>query len=1501
LPKANEKLRKIVLLLITWGVLLGFFIGYENYFVAGQQEYLIDQEFRNLSRLSAQLNAQFDRARLSVSSLARIMHSTPEKPASTSPELDCRIRKNITGCFEAYSKDYLPKIWDGKVPTEGQLLCLGNDRETIRLQAELEVAGLHVAVYCPQSVLPQTSASLHPMTARTGAGVPAQSNSNAAPSGAASTPMLRLDMSPWVRSAFEEYKNTFDDLLVADEFGHVLLQQSANGPRIADLRPLLEGGLDISIKPNAFGFLNATQAASSSAKSGDANSSNGSGSGSSESNKDAAPPLVKLERLSHGSSATRISLSGHTYFLFAQPTKVVMGNVSEQGATWPLVLVGLRLASGISAESHALPYSVLIWLALSAAVLLGFSWPWFKLQYMSNTERFRPRDGWVLLFTLLLVSAGVMLILLNGSYLLRSRDATDQALRSIAKQMKHNFLQETNDAFHQLQELRKTPEFQRASSDPNVSGLEGSFPIQKYRKQPYPYFEIAFWANCQGEQLAKVDIRKVATPTINLNKPAFLFYQVVKAKMDWDEDNPAQGKPTCPPASENQDSWEYSFFQPVQSPNTNEFAPVLSAPFHRAVNPTMLPGADAGNKLAIQALVFRPMSVIDPVLPPGYGFAVIDGKCNVLFDSDSFRDLRENFCEESKDKSELYPWLVSGVDTPLNISYGGREKRAFLTNFRFPGLSAGQPVYLLVFQEADQQLTLDLAIILVCTICLLFYFLVLALFAAGHLVLRGPFHWHYAPHIIWPCPKSGVAYAEIFVSSLLLSLLYHRLYRGLHEAPLIAFTLGLAVLATLFAILRLRDNPSRVLWRYGISAASLAVLSEIFIACLRLSYGKDLSPSASAGMTEWSKLLCLPLLGGIIAAFFAPPIRPMPAWTKFTPEKVEAARHWLRRHFNLAYSLALVSLMVCTSLVPCAGFFKYAYDEVSQLALKHDEAVLADRLLQRRDRIARFYGAFPEQQQVADDRLALLLDRYDQGSLPYSTLPDGHFFDTCNEPGFRSRNDDLGCPPPDKENPVDLGLNDWIEKHIARATLTFPSNDLGSEMSRLGVAETDVRTSWERYWLEPGATTFILSWKRPSRAPGFMVWAGYPEAHGLMIWARIVLIVFVGIMLVWLNNLSKIIFLTNLQCAPTLEEAQWKSASDIKRDTLVIGLPRSGKSAQLRKLPGLDPSDFRDLRDLQTGDPSDGKIAAVESTNCLSGVIVLDQFDFNMRDPDWNQKRLALLERLSKYPDQILVLVSTVDPMYFLAAERDTVLCPGKDAAQSSLLLDRWARALDKFAHVKLPNTREKEFCKMLDEYSKQGEACKQFADWIEAECKYTPMLQRVGVALLEKFPKEPPHTRVQLIDMVVDRADAYYRMLWAGLTGSERLVLYQLALDGWANPKNAPAIHQLEQKGLICRNPMYQIMNDSFRDFIRTSEHQQEIQEWQKKEQQSAWQGLRFVLLAAIIGVGVWLLYAQAQLFQIGVGYITAIATLLTAVAGFTAKWKRSPVAPPTDPSTDS
>jgi hypothetical protein len=371
----------------------------------------------------------------------------------------------------------------------------------------------------------------------------------------------------------------------------------------------------------------------------------------------------------------------------------------------------------------------------------------------------------------------------------------------------------------------------------------------------------------------------------------------------------------------------------------------------------------------------------------------------------------------------------------------------------------------------------------------------------------------------------------------------------------------------------------------------------------------------------------------------------------------------------------------------------------------------------------------------------------------------------------------------------------------------------------------------------------------------------------------------------------------------------------------VIGLPRSGKTAQLRNLEedSVNQLEFRDLRNLGTGNQA----WEVQDTSSTPGAIVIDHFDFNMRNSAWNQTRLLLLEKLLDKPEQRLVLVSTVDLLFFLVEERQSVLADAKDSQTASLLLERWAHALDKFSKVKLPNKDEDALAQAVDRFfcdwerwvpsSHEDGGFAQIAGRICLECSSMPMLRTVGKELLLNFqpPSGAPNvsymrsptfpSREQLVEMVLDRADAYYRMLWAGLTTTERLVLYQLALDGWANPKNTPAIRQLEQKQLIYRRPMYRLINESFRKFIRSPEHEKEITAWQREEQQSTWQVLRFIMIAAIIGVGAWLLYAQASLFQIGAGYITAIATLLTAIAGITARLRSSTTRPSDDAASDS
>ena len=364
-------------------------------------------------------------------------------------------------------------------------------------------------------------------------------------------------------------------------------------------------------------------------------------------------------------------------------------------------------------------------------------------------------------------------------------------------------------------------------------------------------------------------------------------------------------------------------------------------------------------------------------------------------------------------------------------------------------------------------------------------------------------------------------------------------------------------------------------------------------------------------------------------------------------------------------------------------------------------------------------------------------------------------------------------------------------------------------------------------------------------------------------------------------SLVRKIFLTEVPNARSFDEVDWSNAKELASHFLVIGRAKSGKTAWLKSIRGLAVSDWLDLRvNLQKVTTCD--VLETPSSGCP--VIVLDHFDFNLKDRVSNLAKLELLEKLLYEGHRNVVVVSTVEPLYFLSEGPPEWLSDGKDAELVRRLLDRWALVLSRLRVVRARESNDGGFNQKIKEFlrhHRMHRAHRQFAIWVRRECRSTVMLRGVGTSILDNFQESDPVTREWIKGTVLDRADDYYHVLWSGLSAAERLVLYQLALDGWANPKNIAALQQLERKGLIFRGPMYRLMNRSFGDFVLGAEHTDEIELWEKRQQQSTWRAFRLVLIAFAVGAAAWLLHSQAALSQVVVAYIAGIGTLLTAIAG--------------------
>lgn len=1471
--KAGDKLQTLLTVLVTWAVLVVLFFAYEMYFVNGQRKYLQERGFRALAALSAELAARFTQAQSSAQSSVRLVANdeTSKAEASSGPTVDVPVEIPLQArCHEAkqtqtglcgYLDLYLKDVWAASKSLEdGTAKCWGSNRDDIPLESILDTDRLILYISCLADRASVTTTD---------------------PSQATKTPIYTLNLEPWVQRSFDNLGGYFDDILVADSTGHVLFQLAQTGPRIMDLKALvLNGGNQLSTQ-KPLDSPDSNVKTNTPAKSGKEPSAGGSSA--------AGQRIEALE----ASAFTRVTLESESYELFTQPMRILLGSYPTGGTPRELVVGGLRRTDSLDKESHAVPYSTLIWLALIAVAIFSLTWPLMKLRLMNKTERFRPRDGWYLILAIFLASTSVMLLLLNASYTARARDGADGEMKQLAAQIKKHVREEISLDFVELQRIGTTlpraPRFVPSYFHPDLKS-------QLMPDSCYPYFEIAFWVSGEGKQLQKVDVRPVATPPTDAS--AFAFFKDSLSDVSWLSKGDSHRDPLpCPKEGEDAlriPASAHVHLEPRFSPNTGEFLMVLAAPFNEETSH----GVD--RQIAVQVLATKPITLVDPVLPPGYEFAVVDSQCAVLFHSESFRNLKENFCQESKDPDDLQPWFHGGSDAPLNISYAGRPERAYVTELPLPGLPTG-PAFLIVFQEPDRASTLNLAIVLVCSILMGAYSVILLLGAILHLLARRSRHWIYAPRFVWPCREHALIYVQLFAANGAMLLLFWLFYLRLYELSLLIATLSVAALSLIFLFWKLRFVP-RTLFPVGNALTLVAILfgSVLFTPWLWVRLFPSVKGETPPELPlEWIILCTLLAIFGQIAVLLSE----SPSWLRRPIGRGLRMPEWIKqtaaKRFTLAYALAAVSVIACIAIVPCAGFFKYAYDSVTELSLKHDQLDLSHRLLQRVNRIRQYYEQL-NAIDMAEGRRRETLDRYDR--LFFSTVGDSgpalprqvQFPDPTAEIATGQNARDPECPPkpvrPSSSWVSGHFLNDPIEKVIAHATLNLPANQLGSELGKLGVASTGGERDrpWEYYWNELTATHFELNWCTDSSTPNFQVSSSYAAWEGTGGWASLLESTLLILLVLWLLSLVKRIFLTDIPRAPDFRIVDWRVAGDIQTNFLLIGHAKSGKTDRLTEIVHPPAGEWQDLRVELKRIVEDENY---EAPCCQAPILVLNHFDFNMNDRVYNRARLERLEDLLYGSTHKLVVVSSVDPLYFLTEGAPDVLSDSTDAEEAHRLLDRWARVLSKLTKVRLPDSSSESFEKQVDEFATRHPDCVSMTALLREECGPTQFLRQVGIGILDQYRGEAEADE-WLMNTVLSCADSYYHVLWSGLTVSERLVLYQLALDGWVNPKNAPAIQQLERKGLIYRAPMYRVMNESFRRFVECAEHAGEIGKWEQSERQSTWRALRLVLTAVAIGTGIWLLHAQSQLLQAGVGYAAAIGTLLTAVTGLLSRSRGS--APP-------
>src|SRR5262249_9978682 len=177
----------------------------------------------------------------------------------------------------------------------------------------------------------------------------------------------------------------------------------------------------------------------------------------------------------------------------------------------------------------------------------------------------------------------------------------------------------------------------------------------------YPFFESVVVVDGTGWQVAKW-ATGFATPKIKLDRQLSFRDPTANRLPDWGGSGPSD--------SPGDTSSPLRCALAVQvSPNPTNTIVVASVP--------RLPGSD-GSSQGTLAMVPRLMSLVEPVIPPGLAFAVVQDDGQVLFHSVGRRRLFENLFDEVDRKREIEATVLGRHAGFLDFSYHGRSQRAWL-------------------------------------------------------------------------------------------------------------------------------------------------------------------------------------------------------------------------------------------------------------------------------------------------------------------------------------------------------------------------------------------------------------------------------------------------------------------------------------------------------------------------------------------------------------------------------------------------------------------------------------------------------------------------------------------------------------------------------------------------------------------------------------------------------------------------------------------------------
>ncbi len=377
-------------------------------------------------------------------------------------------------------------------------------------------------------------------------------------------------------------------------------------------------------------------------------------------------PAISFERI----TVLDAVVAGVPYKMFIQPCCELVTQPSPGPAG--AVVVGLVPSTALRDEAMAISPTLVV-ITILLIVLAGLAWPFLNVALQGHRKRITRWDAFQLGFSGTVGLAIATILAITSLQCGRLERDLGRQLADLAAELDAGLSKEIDESTKTLDALAKWLAACPRSSAPvgyvvdegckrKGAANPGDEAVKKLDN-----YDFVSLIDSEGQQQMKARPSQREPPLVNVSE-RWYFQSAIRYAREptmWATLGETASI-TCfgPPC----------VLDSVVSYTTGKPSAVLARP-------------SGDRSLPVAALTLPMRSVIDPVLPPGFEFAIIDKHGRVVFHSDLQRNAFENLFLETDRNPQLRGLVATGVDGPVTMEYWGRPYIAHVKHARAYGWS----------------------------------------------------------------------------------------------------------------------------------------------------------------------------------------------------------------------------------------------------------------------------------------------------------------------------------------------------------------------------------------------------------------------------------------------------------------------------------------------------------------------------------------------------------------------------------------------------------------------------------------------------------------------------------------------------------------------------------------------------------------------------------------------------------------------------------------------